>query len=473
MKNSIKRILTILCCLILWSSSANAAIRITGEQEYVFIHDLVDLVSDTAKFPVAEEILLDAAFKARLVTPEKGFNGMIEAVMDCLDEHSGYMTEETYRSFMENTISGKFSGIGINISIEGNTFVVLSPIKGSPAEKAGILGGDILVAVDDVNIENEEFQAVKQRITGEVGTTVKITVRRGKALLSFTVVRAIVETETVLYEVRDGIGYIELTTFNQSSAEKVKEATEYFQKEGIRDLIVDLRNNPGGEMQSALDICRLFTPKGVIMRVEYANSRKNELYYNEQNNRGKFNLVVLINGGSASASELFAAAVQDTASGTIIGTTSFGKGTVQTVLPIVTGGGIRLTVAEYKTAGGRALHKKGVVPDIVVENKKEIPDTSYMVPMEMSTTWQAGDTGTGVLALEQRLAFWGYMEEADEVADAKTTSAILLFQAHNNLPTTGTADIYTQLRLNDVSYEVPVEIDHQILAAMEFLKNEG
>jgi len=472
LKNNMKRILAILCCFILLGSSA-AAIQISGEQEYVFIHDLVDFVSTTAKFPVPEDVLLDAALRARLVTPEKGFNGMIEAVMDCLDEHSGYMTEETYRSFMENSISGNFSGIGINISIEEDAFVVLSPIKGSPAEKAGILGGDILVAVDDVNIETEEFQAVKERITGEVGTTVKITVRRGTELVSFTVTRATIETETVQYTVRDGIGYLCLSTFNQSSAENVKEAVAYFEGAGIEDLIIDLRNNPGGEMYAALDICRLFTPKGVIMRVEYADSTQNELHYNEENNRGKFNLVVLINGGSASASELFAAAVQDTASGTIIGTKSFGKGTVQTVLPIITGGGIRLTVAEYKTAGGRALHKKGVMPDITVENTAEIPDVSFMAPMELSTAWQAGDTGTGDVALEQRLEFWGYLEEADSTADEATTSALLLFQAHNGLPTTGTADLYTQLRLNDANYAVPVEIDKQLEAAMEFLKNEG
>ncbi len=472
MRKNLRQILALLLSLLALAVPTHA-VEISGEQEYVFIHDLVDFVFDNAKFPVPKTEMLDAALHARLVNPDAGFNGMVEAVMDCLDEHSGYMEESTYRSFLQDTVSGEFSGIGVNISIAGDAYVVMSPIPGSPAEKAGISAGDILVAVDDVNIEKEEFESVRARITGQVGTTVKVTVRRGTELLHFTVERAMVETETVLYEEMEGAGYLRLTNFTQSAVEDVKAAIAYFKGAGIKDVILDLRNNPGGELNAALDICRLFTPKGVIMRVEYADSSQNELHYNEKDNGGYFDLVVLVNGGSASASELFAGAIQDTSMGTIIGTRSFGKGTVQTVLPIVTGGGIRLTVAEYKTAGGQAIHHKGITPDIVVENTTEIPDISYMVPLELGSTVQAGDTGEGVLALEQRLEFWGYMETADTIADETTAAAIRLFQAQNGLPATGVADVYTIIRLNDVNYAVPVENDDQLAAALEFLKNEA
>lgn len=472
MKKSMKRILALVCGILLVASPA-AALELSGAQEYVFIHDLVDFVYENAKFPEEKSEMLDAAFRERLENPESGFNGMVEAVMDCLDEHSGYMAEETYRSYMQENVSGEFAGIGVNISIQDDAFVVISAIAGSPAEKAGIIGGDVLVAVDDVNIEDEEFEAVRAKITGTVGTTVKVTVRRGSELISFTVMRDRIVAETVHYEIMDGVGYLQLTGFTQTSVEGVKKALSYFESAGIGDLILDLRNNPGGEMNAALDICRLFTPRGVIMRVEYANSTKNVLYYNEEDSDGKFNLAVLVNGGSASASELFTGAIQDTSSGTIIGTRTFGKGTVQTILPIVSGGGIRLTVAEYKTAGGQAVHHKGITPDIVVENTTEIADTSYMVPMVLETEWKEGDTGEGVLALEQRLEFWGYMEEADSVADAETAAALRLFQVQNGLTVTGTADVYTQIRLNDADYAVEIVNDDQLAAAMEFLKNEG
>ncbi len=472
MKKILKRILAAALGAVLLSTNA-LAIELSGEQEYTFIHDLVDFISENAKFPEAEERLLDEALRARLTNPEAGFNGMVKAVMDCLDEHSSYMTEETYNSFMQESVAGEFTGIGVTISIAEDAFVILSTFPDSPAEKAGIIPGDVLVAVDGVNIENEEFEAVRRKITGKPDTTVNITVRRGKSLMDFTVLRAVLETETISYEIMEDVGYLYLTNFTAKSVEGIEEALTFFEAEGIEDVILDLRNNPGGELNAALDICRLFTPKGVIMRVEYADSKNNELYYNEQDNAGKFNLVVLVNGMSASAAELLAGSIKDTSSGTLIGTNTFGKGTVQTILPIISGGGIRLTVAEYKTAGGSAIHHVGIQPDIIVENTSAPADTSYMVPLVFEKEWKAGDTGEGVLAVEQRLAFWGYMEEADETADEETAAALRLFQAQNGLEMTGVADIYTQIHLQNANYDVPVENDDQLAAALEYFNEEA
>ncbi len=472
MKNWTKKLLCIVLSTVLLAAPVSA-IELTGELEYIYIHDLVDYIEDFAKFPKDSNALLDIAFRERLVNPASGFNGMVEAVMNSLDEHSGYMDENTYNAFVKESVEGEFTGIGVTISMTVNGYVIMSAIPGSPAEKAGIMAGDVLVAVDDVNIEQNDFADVKNRITGKEGTSVKITVKRGAGFETFTVLRAALEAETVTYEIMDGVGYISLTGFNANSEKDVKEALDFFTENGVENVIMDLRNNPGGELNAALGVCRLFTPKGVIMRVEYANSKQNQLYYNEEDHAGKFGLVVLINGGSASASELFAGAIQDTSSGTIIGMPSFGKGTVQTLLPLITGGGIRLTIAEYKTAGGRSIHHKGIMPDIAVRNTKKVIDTSYMVPLAMQTEWREGDTGAGVLAVEQRLAFWGYLEEADDVADRVTTEALRLFQAQNGLTTTGTADIYTQIRLNDAEYDVPIEQDDQLARALEYFNNEA
>ncbi len=471
MKNWILKLVCTVLCLVLCVAPVSAT-EMPGELQYIYIHDLVDYIQEYAKFPEEKDVLLDIAFRERLVNPDSGFNGMVKAVMSSLDEHSGYMDENTYNAFMQESVEGEFTGIGVTISITANAYVVISAIPGSPAEKAGLMAGDILVAVDDVNIEQNDFEDVKSRITGKEGTTVKITVKRENRLESFTVMRAVLEAETVEYEVLDGVGYIRLTGFNANSEKGVKEATDFFTERGIENVIIDLRNNPGGELNAALSVCRLFSPKGVIMRVEYADSRQNKLYYNEENNAGKFNLAVLVNAGSASASELFAGAIKDTASGVIIGTKTFGKGTVQTLLPIISGGGIRLTIAEYKTAGGRSIHHKGIEPDIYVKNTKKVIDTSYMVPLQLQNEWHEGDTGEGVLAVEQRLEFWGYLEEADDTADGKTTEALRLFQAQNGLTASGTADFYTQLRLNDAEYDQPMEQDDQLARALEYFKNE-
>ena len=472
MKKRIKALLcALLSCILLVTSVS--AVELPGNMQYIYIHDLVDYIAEYAKFPEDPEVLLDIAFRERLVNPESGFNGMISAIMNSLDEHSGYMDENTYNTFISESVEGEITGIGVMISVTNNGLVIVSAISGSPAEAVGLRAGDVIVAVDDEPVEGLDFQEVKNRITGKEGTNVRITVRRENVNVSFSVLRAKIDSESVTYEIMDGVGYISMSGFNGTTEKHVLEALAHFTANGIDDVIIDLRNNPGGELGAALSMCRLFTPKGVIMRVEYADARFNELYFNEEDNSGKFNLAVLVNGGSASASELFAGAIQDTASGVIIGTKSFGKGTVQTLLPIITGGGIRLTIAEYKTAGGRSIHHKGITPDIYVKNTEKVLDTSYMLPMDMATEWKEGDRSEGVLALEQRLAFWGYLEEADEVADEKTTEALRLFQARMGLTASGIADIYTQIRLNDAEYDVPIEQDDQLAKALEYLKNES
>ena len=448
--------------------------ELPGSIQYAYIHDLISYIDDYAKFPEPPEKLLDIAFREMLVNPDAGFNGMVKAVMSSLDEHSAYMDEDAYNAFFADTVEGEFTGIGVVISItQGGGAVIMSVIDGTPAEAAGLRTGDVFVEIDGVNVEKMNMEEVKSHIAGKEGTSVKVTVRRGETLVSYTLTRAKIDNTSVSYEIMDGVGYLSLTGFDGTTEKHVLEALEYFTKNGIDDLVIDLRNNPGGELQAALSMCRLFTPKGVIMRVEYANPEDNQLYYNETDNSGKFNLAVLVNGGSASASELFAGTIQDTSQGIIIGTPTFGKGTVQTLLPIISGGGIRLTIAEYKTAGGRSIHHKGVIPDLYIKNTEKVPDTSYMIPLEMETEWKAGDRGTGVLALEQRLAFWGYMDEADDIWDEGTTEALRLFQARLGLTTTGTADIYTQIRLNDAEYDIPMEQDDQLAKALEYLKNES
>lgn len=473
MKKGSRRILALTVSFLMLFAGNAGAMELTGAQEYRFIHDLAEFIEENAKFPRPKAELLDVALKARLTEPEKGFNGMVEAVMDSLDEHSSYMTESTYNSFVEETVDGAFCGVGVTISITENAFVVLSTLPDSPAEKAGILSGDVLTHVNGENIEKEEFEAVRAKIRGPENTTVSITVRRGKEEKTFTVLRAMVKTETVEYEIMGETGYIRLSSFSAKTGEEMETALAYFEKEGIKDLILDLRNNPGGELGAALDVCRKFVPKGVIMRVEFAEASQNTLYYNETDNKGRFNLAVLVNEGSASAAELVAGAIQDTSSGHLFGQNTFGKGTVQTLLPIISGGAVRLTVAEYKTAGGRAIHHKGILPDTVIENSKEPRDVSYMLPLIFETEWKEGDTADGVLAVEQRLEFWGYIEEADSLLDADSAAALRLFQAQNGLSVTGTADIYTQIRLDDADYSMPVEQDDQLAAALEYFDEEA
>ncbi len=442
--------------------------ELTGVQEYRYIHELAEYIEKNAKFPEHKSTLLDAALLARLTKPEGGFNAMVDGMMECLDEHSSYITAEELQPFIEHVVTGEFTGIGVNISLQSEAYVVITAIPGSPAEAAGIVPGDILTAVDGVDITGMTFDVVRAKITGQEGTTVKITVKRGEESLTFSVVRKRLEEKSVQSQIKDGIGFITMTRFTTTSSREIREALNSFSEAGVENVVFDLRDNPGGELEAALDVCRMFTPKGVIMRIEYADSAKNELYYNENDAKEKFNLVVLVNEGSASASELVAGAILDTESGYLIGEKTFGKGTMQIVRNIRTGGAIRLTVAEYKTAGGRSVHHKGITPHMIVKNRMIVPDISYMHEMQFATEWKEGDVGQAVLAIEERLAFLGYIENADETFGADTAAAIRIFQAQCKLPVTGNADIYTQVRLDNVEYDTPVEQDDQMAAAMEY-----
>ncbi len=470
MKRNIRRAIAAFLGALFLTMHAGA-VELSGEQEYIFIHDLVNFIETNAKFPRDKEELLDLALYTKMTNPNAGFNDIAAVILDALDEHSGYMTAEEYKSFYENSVEGAFSGVGITFSQTEGALVVISALPGSPADKAGICTGDVLLAVDDVNLEGADFETVREKITGPEGTMVKISVRRGQKTLDFIVCRAVLELSTVEHEILDDIGYIVITSFNETTAEDVAEALASFEQAGIRKVLLDLRDNPGGEMHAALDVCRMFTPKGVIMRMEYAD--RNELYYNEADHSGRFKLAVLVNQGSASAAELLAGGIQDTGAGVLIGTRTFGKGTVQTLLPIATGGGIRLTIAEYKTAGGSQVHHVGINPDRYVINIRKPKDTSYMLPLELEKPFGEGDNEVGVLAVEQRLVFWNYMAEADTVLGKETVEALRLFQAQNGLAVTGVADLYTQMRLNDADYTKPLEEDTQFARAMEYLHEEA
>jgi carboxyl-terminal processing protease len=468
-----KRILALILALcICLGAPAVLAAEISGKMQYVYLSELANYIVNNYKFETTREELIEEAFFRKLIDPAISFNDMVKYMMDCLDENSMYLYEDELNSMMREDISGTITGIGVTIVNRNGRVVVVSPMKDSPAYKAGIQPNDIIVSVDGVDVSNEDMDTVRSLVIGEKGTPVAVGVLRGESVLTFNIVRDEVRAITVGHQVLEGnIGYIAITSFNKNVVEAVEEALAEFDALGITKIVVDLRYNPGGELQEVVELCRKFVPKGVIATIDYsdASGREDEIYYSE-NETPKYNLAVLINEGSASASELFTGAVQDTGVGRVFGTTSFGKGTVQEILPIATGGGIRLTIAEYKTAGGRSIHKVGIEPDEYVKNTTQIKDISHFTAIDFSDLcYEAGDNGQGVLAIEQRLEFLGYMKGADEVFDGETALAVQSFQINAGISATGKADLNTLLYISGQDYELPVFVDKQLGAATGYL----
>ncbi len=320
--------------------------------------------------------------------------GAIQGVLDALDDpYAIYFDEEHFEFFTDHT-DGDFGGIGINISQDEDTVFVVSVIEGTPADEAGIEPEDEFVSVDGVTRDRWTIDEVVRRVRGPEGTTVEIGMRReghGEPL-TFTVERAIIDIPNVESElVGDDVGHIRLLTFNQRSAASLAEEIEKLTAEGATSFVIDVRNNPGGLLSSSVEIASLFVADGVIVRVE-----ERERPPIEHRARGSVvteaPIVLLVNNNSASASEVLAGALQDYGRATVVGETTFGKGSVQTVETLRVGGGIKFTIAHYVTPQGRVIDGVGIEPDIVVEmdpmaqHHEDEPDVQLERAIEVART---------------------------------------------------------------------------------------
>lgn len=298
-------------------------------------------------------------------------DSIIKGYVDGLgDPYSVYYDEEETRSLLEDT-SGEFGGIGVAITQDINTKIMTlnTVYENSPGEKAGLQSGDILYKVDGEDVSGQDLDQVVTKIRGEKGTQVDITVYRGETMeeMTFTATRDIIEVETVSYEMKeDQIGYIIVSGFETVTLHQFEEALNDLKSQGMESLIIDLRNNPGGSLSTVCEMLDLILPEGLVVYTQdkYGNQEKissdGERYLD-------IPLAVLVNGNSASASEIFAGAVQDYGIGKIVGTTTYGKGIVQNLYQLTDGTCLKLTTSEYFTPNGRNIHGIGIEPDVVVE----------------------------------------------------------------------------------------------------------
>ena len=300
------------------------------------------------------------------------YKGMLEGLGD---PYTCYYTEEEYKALLEST-SGTYYGIGavVQQNLKTMYITIVKPYVDGPAYKAGMLPGDIIYMVDDVDVTGMEIDNVVAMMKGPEGTQVKVTViRDGESdPVELLITRAQITIETIEYEMLDhNIGYILISSFDEPTPKQFKEAITDLQKQGMEGLIIDLRDNPGGLLSAVVEMLDYILPKGMIVYTEDKYGNRDE-YKGTDKDVLELPMAVVINGNSASAAEIFAAAMQDYEAATIVGTTSFGKGIVQSILPITDGTAVKVTVARYFTPKGVCIHEIGVVPDMEVELKDEL-----------------------------------------------------------------------------------------------------
>lgn len=314
---------------------------------------------------------VDKPDDAKLI--ENSINGMLSG----LDPHSSYMTAKSFRDMQYNT-RGEFGGLGIEVTIEGDCVKVVAPIENTPADKAGILSGDCITHLDNVSIQGMTLEEAVDRMRGPVDSSIILTIERKGVPKPFDVkiVRDIIRVSSVRFNAEDDVGYIRIIQFNEQTTDELKKAVEELKKQigpKLKGYVLDLRNNPGGLLDQAIGVSDAFLNEGAIVLTKGRNANETQRSNAKPGDitDGK-DIVVLINGGSASASEIVAGALQDHGRAIIVGTRSYGKGSVQTIIPLGANGAIRLTTARYYTPSGRSIQAKGIEPNHVVE--QDVPD---------------------------------------------------------------------------------------------------
>tara|TARA_B100001063_G_scaffold243246_1_gene273494 strand:- start:105 stop:1238 length:1134 start_codon:yes stop_codon:yes gene_type:complete len=309
------------------------------------------------------------------IDQSKSMDSAINGLLQSLDPYSAYMSPDIFNE-MQTETSGEFGGLGIEVGMEAGVVKVISPIDDTPASKAGIKAGDYIVKIDDIQVQGKSLSEAVELMRGPVGSGIDLTIRRRgeKKALTFNIIREIIQIKSVKADLLEkNIGYIRLTSFNENSGSQIKKEIEKFEKnENLNSYILDLRNNPGGLLSQAIKIADFFLENGEIVSTKSRKASENRKWFAKEGDliKGK-TLLVLINYGSASASEIVAGALKDHKRAILLGESSYGKGSVQSIIPLKNKGAIRLTVAKYYLPSGKSISEVGVSPDIEINEDSD------------------------------------------------------------------------------------------------------
>jgi len=477
MKN-FKKVISLLLIFMLFSVNTFASDYVpkinveNGETMYNFLKLLINVTAKNYRFDITEEELWKAAVMEVMKAHPELFDEFADGAYTALDANSNYLTLEEYQSSTED-IMGSFVGVGITLFQFEELVMVSGTVENTPAYRAGLKAGDIITHVNDEAIKGYSLDKVVEMVRGEKGTSVTLTIKRGNEAFDVSIVRDDIPVIPVSYEnLGNGIGYVKLAMFSANTAGYMDEALYNLHKQGVTKIVLDLRDNLGGVLTQAVNTASYFLPDNTLVVTEDFKNENKNVQYKSRHTDEKFDVAVLINEYSASASEIVAGAIKDNNAGTLIGTTSFGKGTVQQVIPLKNGGAVYLTIARYLTPSGDYIHEKGIDPHILVNNSHKPVDVSKLEKLSGTGVLTEGSTGKDVLAIEQRLEILGYPITPDENYDSQTFEYVKDFQHKTELFPYGVCDLTTQIKLADEVVGVKVLVDNQLNKAIEVLKNK-
>lgn len=444
---------------------------VTSMLTAMMIQENRKVVSSTSSFDKLEEVMtllqnqyVDEVDEGRLL--EGAIKGMVDSLED---PYTTYMDKEEAKGFHE-AITSSFEGIGAEVTEENGKIVIVSPIKGSPAEKAGLKPEDKIVKVDDQNIEGMSVHEAVMLIRGEKGTEVKLTVERENVgEIVVTITRDTIPIHTVYTEVTENeMAIIQITRFSESTGRELADALMELEKQNVKGIILDLRQNPGGLMEQAIAMTDMFVDKGkVILKVEDKDGNV-ETYKAKNPSMVKWPVVVMTDNGTASAAEIMASALHESAGIPVVGDTTFGKGTVQNAKEFSDGTSIKYTIAKWLTPSGQWVHEKGFEPVY----KVSLPDYTNISYLDPKTSIRQGDSSPEVKTGEEMLNAIGYSVTVDGFLEKEEEKVIRQFQKDYGVKETGVLEGETTEKLLNLVREKIKENDTQLNKAKEILAKE-
>lgn len=405
------------------------------------------------------------------ISEEELIEGAVDGMFDKLDKHSYYLPKDESSDFIRQT-TGEFFGIGASIGVRDDQLKIIKVLENTPAQDAGLLKDDIILQIDGEDvIDAKKIDKHIEKIRGKKGSVVTLGVLRGTNKMDISITRDRIEINPVTKKIiANHIGYLKIEDFNSNVSKNVNEAIETLQKQTVKKLIVDLRNNPGGSLGEVVLVAQNFIDKGTIVSVNYSDGTKKTL--KSYGNKKFDDVVVLINNGSASASEILAGAIQDTKSGVLVGKTSYGKGTVQELKKFKNDESLKLTIGRYYLPSGRSINDTGLVPDYEIDRFKDESTIKDNLSIDTKSDIVINEVGLEVVRLQNMLDSMGYkIEDGSGMYNESTKNAVSNFQKNNNLNATGIANIETVKKIlsNYAEHMRKDEFDEQLKKAIELL----
>lgn len=415
----------------------------------------------------ADYIMTEAIKKVINEKPELATE-LIKAAFQSLDEYSEFYTKEEYELFKKN-LNKIVYGIGVVIQEQGDYVTVMSCVDDGGAKAAGVLPGDKIAKVNGQDVKGASVDKVQDLILGEIGTQVTVTFLRDGKELEFVITRKEVHGQTVAGEILEGgIGYIAIINFAQKTAEEFAKILWEFDQAGVTNIILDLRNNPGGYLDSAVDIARMTVPAGTIVKTTYRDGISSGEIVSKLTDP-KFKFCVLINKNSASAAEVLASAMGESGVGHLVGEISYGKGVIQSMFEMPDGCAFKITTGRYFTRDGHDINGNGIEPHEFIENSTEPIDLTKFHTFDYKTKPNIGDASQNVRAAKERLKIMGYYSGSiDDTFEPEFHNVIYKFQEDSGLGAYGVLDIATQVKMENLFYKIEVEVDDQLRYAYKY-----